>query len=387
MFFYYSANIFLCWMALGVLSLLVYENDRIRHGDKRLLYLTYALIAASALAEYLGVALDGSERFSRSALMFVKCVDYILTPMAGGALVLQMRLRNRWNIVMMGLLAFNTLLQVFSGAMGGWMVTIDAQNHYAHGPLYPVYIGLCLAIVLIVVLQFMIYGRSYRRQNRASLYATLVLVFAGIAIQELSDARTSYTALAFGAALLFIHYTEFVSQKMDDHLRTQQLQLDTDVLTGVYSRRACSQALRDYDAAGPLPVGFAAFTVDINGLKEVNDSLGHEAGDELIRGAAECIGRSFDAGACCYRTGGDEFVVLTTVDREEAANTLRRLEQETRRWHGNTVNSLRVAAGYALAADHEGQSAEMLVKESDKAMYEAKAAYYHNSGKERRRRR
>ena len=387
MFFYYSANIFLCWMSLGVLGLLVYENDRIRKRDKRLLYLTYLLIAASALAEFCGVALDGKETFPRSVLLIVKCMDYILTPMAGGALILQMHLKNRWNSVMMGLLALNTVLQLISSAIGGWMAAIDARNHYTHGPLYPLYMGLCLAIILIVIAQFIIYGRSFRRQNRASLYATMLLIVIGIAIQELSDARTSYTALTIGAALLFIHYTEFVSQKMDDHLRTQQLQLDTDVLTGVYSRRAYSQALRDYDAAGPLPVGFAAFTVDINGLKEVNDSLGHEAGDELIRGAEECIGRSFDAGACCYRTGGDEFVVLTTVDREEAANTLRRLEQETSRWHGNTVNSLRVAAGYALAADHEGQSAEMLVKESDKAMYEAKAAYYRNSGKERRRRR
>ena len=44
-------------------------------------------------------------------------------------------------------------------------------------------------------------------------------------------------------------------------------------------------------------------------------------------------------------------------------------------------------AASALAADHEGQSAEMLVKESDEAMYEAKAAYYRISGKKRRRRR
>ena len=385
MLFYYSANIFLCWMALGVLSLLVYENDRIRHGDKRLLYLTYALIAASALAEYLGVALDGSERFSRSALMFVKCVDYILTPMAGGALVLHMRLRNRWNIVMMGLLAFNTLLQVFSGAMGSWMVTIDAQNHYAHGPLYPVYIGLCLAIVLIVVLQFMIYGRSYRRQNRASLYATLVLVFAGIAIQELSDARTSYTALAFGAALLFIHYTEYAALKMDDHLRNQQLQLNTDALTGLLSRYAYSQTLKAYAAAGSLPTSLTAFTIDINGLKKANDKLGHEAGDELIRGAAACIVSVFGDVARCYRTGGDEFVVLTNMDGETADDALRRLTQETEHWRGDVVKTLSVAAGYALAAEHEGLTAEELVKESDLAMYEAKAAYYRNSGRDRRR--
>ena len=146
-------------------------------------------------------------------LLIVKCMDYILTPMAGGALILQMHLKNRWNSVMMGLLALNTVLQLISSAIGGWMAAIDARNHYTHGPLYPPYMGLCLAIILIVIAQFIIYGRSFRRQNRASLYATMLLIVIGIAIQELSDARTSYTALTIGAALLFIHYTEFVSLK------------------------------------------------------------------------------------------------------------------------------------------------------------------------------
>ena len=50
-------------------------------------------------------------------------------------------------------------------------------------------------------------------------------------------------------------------------------------------------------------------TIDINGLKVVNDTLGHAAGDELICGAADCISKTFEKSGTCYRTGGGGGVV------------------------------------------------------------------------------
>ena len=384
---YYSANILLCWMSLGVLCLMIYENARLSQRDKQLLYLTYALVAFSALAEYLGVYLDGRKEFPSRLLAVVKCADYILTPMAGGALVLQMRQKIRWIKVLVGLLAFNTLMQLVA-VFGGWMVTIDSQNHYTHGPLYGLYMGIYLSIILIILGQFIIYGRSFRRQNRLSLYATMLLVITGIMEQELlgKSVRTSYTALTIGALLLFIHYSEFASLEMDDNLKLQQRLIDTDALTGVLSRSAYSRALEAYDKAGSLPKDLAAFSVDINGLKRVNDSLGHEVGDELICGAAKCILKALNAYGSCYRTGGDEFVVLTAMSREEAETALRQLQSEAENWHGEAVKELSLSAGYALAKDHDSLTAEMLVKESDNAMYKAKSAYYQSVGRDRRKR-
>ena len=112
MFSYYTSIIFLSWMGLGVLSVLIHENDRLAKSDKRMLYLTYALIAVSALAEWSGVHLDGRTSAPKELLICVKTVDYILTPMAGGAIIVQMGLRNRWSVVMAGVLALNTLLQL-----------------------------------------------------------------------------------------------------------------------------------------------------------------------------------------------------------------------------------------------------------------------------------
>ena len=69
---YYTSVIILCWMALASLVILIYENDRINKRDKRALYLTCALIAVSALAEFCGVQLDGKEDITSAAIRIAK---------------------------------------------------------------------------------------------------------------------------------------------------------------------------------------------------------------------------------------------------------------------------------------------------------------------------
>ncbi len=104
--------------------------------------------------------------------------------------------------------------------------------------------------------------------------------------------------------------------------------------------------------------------------------MGHEAGDELIIGASECISKVFNQFGKCYRTGGDEFIVLANLSRNEANEAITRLKKETLEWCGKRVKGLHLSAGYALAADHPNLLAEKLVNEADLAMYAEKNAYY-----------
>ena len=377
----------LCWMALGVLCILLWENSWIPKEDKRHFYLTYGIIALAALAEWTGIQLNGNESFPKWVLAAVKCADYVLTPLAGGALAAQMKLHNRWQTALIAVLAANTLFQIVA-CFNRWMLVIDDQNHYSHGPLYTVYILVYLLVIVLMAAQFLSYGRSYRRQNRASLYSVLLLVIVGIGIQEVlgSEYRTAYIALTMGVTLMFIHYSEFYQMHADEHIRQQYTQLMTDALTGVLSRHAYMKALERYADPAEIPGDLAAFSIDINGLKTVNDTIGHEAGDELIIGAARCIEKVFTGGEC-FRTGGDEFIVLTRMGKEQADAALLRLEQETASWTGNLVKSLNLAAGCALVGEHQGITVEKLVIEADHAMYARKAAYYRESGHDRRSRR
>ena len=96
---------------------------------------------------------------------------------------------------------------------------------------------------------------------------------------------------------------------------------NTDPLTGVKSKHAYAERERDTDAriAAGTADAFAIVVCDVNGLKQVNDTLGHKAGDEHIRAAAGIVCEVF-LHSPVYRTGGDEFVVyLTGRDYENRA--------------------------------------------------------------------
>ena len=382
---YYTALTLLSWMALGVLCILVWENSWIPPEDKRRFYLTYGIIGLSALAEWCGIQLSGNDSYPGWVLALVKCVDYILTPFAGGAVVAQMKLRDRWAKAMLALLVANVIFQVVA-LFNHWMVVIDAQNYYYHGPLYPVYIVVYMLVIVLTGAEFLAYGMSYRRQNRASLYSVLLFVVVGIGIQEVlgGEYRTAYISLTMGVALMFIHYSEFYQMNAEEHIRKQRNQLMTDELSGASSRHAYTKALEKYRKMGGLPDNLVAFTIDINSLKSVNDTLGHDAGDELIIGAAQCIETAIGNASVCYRTGGDEFVVLAQMGKDQADAAMQCLKVETQKWKGNAVKDLSLSAGCALACEHPGHTVEQLVKEADQAMYVAKAEFYRRNGFDRR---
>ncbi len=223
---YYSFIIILTWVTLMILSLLVRENDRIVRKDAGSYYLTYGVIALAALAEWLGLSFNGDPAVPVRVLQSVKCADYILTLLAGGALIAQLHRRSIFRILIRIVLAVNTVFQLIA-AFTGWMISVDAQHYYSHGPLYNVYIALYLILITLVVLEFVTYGRSFRRQNKVSLYSTLILIVSGIMIQEISggEFRTAYLALTIGMALMFIHNTEFTQLAADDSLREQRFQI------------------------------------------------------------------------------------------------------------------------------------------------------------------
>lgn len=375
---YYTVVIMLCWIALAVLCVLVHENSWIYKKDKKLFYITYAIVALSAFSEWLGIHISGNGAVPVWVLPIVKCFDYILTPMVGGAFVTQMKLRNRLYKVLMAVLVCNTIFQIIA-CFKGWMVVVDEHHHYSHGSLYGVYVAFYMVVIILTVAEFLIFSLSYRRRNSVSLISVFLLIIVGIGFQEIlgKEYRTAYIAITMASALMFIHYAEFYKMAADEQVSTQQKQLMKDPLSGVLSMYAFTNEMDRYNQMLVLPDDFTIFVFDLNGLKTVNDNIGHDAGDELIIGAARCIENVFGDAGNCYRTGGDEFVVITNLEKEHAKDMLNRLEDETRNWSSDKYDSnLSLAAGFACAEDYEGLIAEELIKKADQAMYAAKADYY-----------
>ena len=232
--------------------------------------------------------------------------------------------------------------------------------------------------------ELLLYSRNYKRQNRPALYAIVVLTSGGIGVQEFlnTDVRVSYLALTLGAILLYIYFTEFSQQRSDEILDRQQKLLAADALTGLRSRHAYSARVTELKQQNDLPKDMTIIALDLDGLKTVNDTKGHKAGDELICGAAECIANAFDRYGECYRTGGDEFVVILQVGKKRLLDLKKDLDQEIQGWIGYYSFSLSISYGWARAEDHPECRIEELIGIADKQMYETKEKH-HQKGKHR----
>lgn len=382
---YYTPLTILVLFALFILCALAKENDRFSKKEKRILYLTYSIVALAAVSEWLGVCLNGCTDISPWILRLVKLFDYVITPLAGGAVVLQFNSKTVWKKMLFVVLSLNTLFQLIS-FFTGWMITVDDSNRYAHGPAYNVYMVFYLLVILLVIIECAFYGRKFRKQNRFSLFAILVLAIVGVAFQEIlgSEVRTSYIALTVCFALLFIHNSEFTQLESDDKIQEQMIRISEDPLTGVFSRYAYTEEVQKYASSDVLPEDLVIFSIDINGLKRTNDTIGHAAGDELICGASGVIESALSKYGKCFRTGGDEFIVIANVSREKAAELVSLLNKKAEEWRGTKVPSLSLAVGYASAAAEKEKSIDKLIISADQEMYKEKAEYYRKAGIERR---
>ena len=151
-----------------------------------------------------------------------------------------------------------------------------------------------------------------------------------------------------------------------------------DPLTGLPDRRAFQQRLeRALEVASQDPdYAFAVFFVDLDGFKAVNDSLGHLAGDRLLREIAARLAACVRPGDMVARRGGDEFTVLVDNlrDQSDATGVAERMRTETVVHAESGAHRLAVTASIGIAMSRRGyRRPEELVHDADRAMYRAKA--------------
>lgn len=156
----------------------------------------------------------------------------------------------------------------------------------------------------------------------------------------------------------------------------------TDELTRLYNRRAYEEGLDRIRKDVPSEKIIVVAIFDVNGLKEVNDKLGHAAGDELLRGAASTIRSVYGSYGKCYRTGGDEFVVILEEPVEKLSVLNESFEKAAAKWHGKQVAELNISYGAALSEEVCSIDEQIIL--ADQRMYFAKKAYYQRIGKDRR---
>lgn len=156
-------------------------------------------------------------------------------------------------------------------------------------------------------------------------------------------------------------------QKKQIEAQTELLQRMSyeDSLTQLYNRNKFNQLMNAASGGRWERLGVAYF--DLNGLKEINDHLGHSAGDALLRRAADQLRAVFDGRA--YRTGGDEFVVVDgTMDEKSFEKAL----AEVRR----RMDEAGISCATGRSWRRENCCLKEQVDEADLLMYQEKRRFY-----------
>lgn len=145
-----------------------------------------------------------------------------------------------------------------------------------------------------------------------------------------------------------------------------------DALTGLYNRAYFEEEMTRLDGGRQYPVSIIA--CDLDGLKQINDQFGHDAGDRAIKGAAKVLGlHTFRKEDVVARIGGDEFIViLPNVDLDLSSSILDRIENGISQFNNSNLDDglyrpISISMGHAVV--HEGKSLEEGYKAADKAMY------------------
>ncbi|BCL73280.1 putative GGDEF family protein [Vibrio nigripulchritudo SFn27] len=269
-----------------------------------------------------------------------------------------------------GLDLMTSLLKV--GAAPGESYLID-ENMQLTASLSPFALGDKLPILVSDT------GENWKESDEGWFYCTptinkeLFLVHrlkkTTLLLEAMKASSTVWSLLMIGCVLSILSFFTYVSAK-----KNRQLML-VDPLTGLYNRRGFysfiqpifQQSLRNQQKCGLL-------VIDIDHFKKINDSFGHNVGDEVIRSIAADIRRVASQSSVACRWGGEEFVILlqdTTLDRAHwVAEKIHLAIAKSK--HGS--KSLTVTVSIGLTVSSADIKVDEMMKKADIALYEAKEA-------------
>lgn len=196
---------------------------------------------------------------------------------------------------------------------------------------------------------------------------------------DYATATISRFLIAGSITCILIFVYAMVQQVLTERLQETQQRLFrasmTDELTGLINRRSMQQTLRQEDQRDQRRKTLAIAVADVDHFKRINDSLGHDAGDHILRHIADVMREALRASDRVARWGGEEFLLLMEVfDLDEAVAVVERvrasLERDGATYNGERVN---VTASFGVKVITEGgPRLQDAIVEADKNLLRAK---------------
>lgn len=173
-----------------------------------------------------------------------------------------------------------------------------------------------------------------------------------------------------------INSVEQKAQQMSQKAMEYQKAAMKDGLTGLFSRGAFDTKIRDaFNNYTDLKKDFSIIVFDVDKFKNINDKLGHIAGDKVLMKISECLEESFRKDDFIARYGGDEFIVIIDDLTEDMANQRIEIFNKNlakRRFISQKHGEIRLSVSAGAARIMENDTIESIIDRADRAMYESK---------------
>lgn len=262
---------------------------------------------------------------------------------------------------------------------------------HIHHFLIPYYLLALISFLFLAVYDFVDFKAKSKNPTTQilmfglTLLSIALILTAGVdAANPVMDCRDSILmTIAIPAAGLFFVITQLLNHfvfmtriyaQRKEYASLAQIAYE-DALTQLPNRASCDKKLAEIDKSDS---DFCIVSLDLNGLKEVNDNDGHPAGDKLLKSFSGALAEVFKDHGECFRIGGDEFMMISeSIDKETVEKLLHDLDIKLTELDKEDPGiNHSVSHGFAFRSEADARDAHTVFMLADQRMYNNKKVYY-----------
>lgn len=295
---YYTTLIVLVIMAAIVMIINVSSNNNFVKRTKNGFITALTFIIIGAVCEWIGEKVNGRFLFGIDQIdiayhYFVKLLEQVVVPIMTFTFADALFVGNKDN-QKSKLMKF--FLSIFVGVelvlvlLGKLLIFyVDKNNVYHHGRLYGIYIF----TVLYMIYRVSCFSKKIQKKNTVELSSIVFFLTAGVIIQSFNPKiKTCWIAIIMAMAMFYAYYINIIQY--------------LDGLTLLLNQKCYKNWVED-DAAKEA---FTIIIIDINLFSLINNTCGHQKGDEILRKIGSILKDVYQKNGRCYRMGGDEFCII-----------------------------------------------------------------------------
>lgn len=232
------------------------------------------------------------------------------------------------------------------------------------------HIALCVGMVMVMIASF--YGRKSKSDSRNELtWKLLPLLAIGIALDLLVYYFKRSSSDLINTCLFFLIFlsTTFISS-----FRETSRMVYRDPRTGLFNKARWNELMTDPNLEGNVGI----LVLDMNGLKKVNDTFGHEAGDRMIFAFADILRSALPSSSVICRWGGDEFTVMLPGISRQKLEKYKEAICQTAEEYNSAGPEVKIyfAMGDVLSEEYPEKNRTELFRIADERMYRNKQLWY-----------